>query len=356
MHLKYTKALTIFIIVVNTLLVYYTWKFFLSNANNNSSLQDNNNVSDEKRAKDRVQSLNKHVKKAITIVFRDFYDFENDLQHSIENILNLIPNVQILVVYDIEPYPPLGFVQNLTATRTNVKFINLNFDINKSSKALSPIYQIKTKYVLFMPDSVRLGSRTIIQKILREMEKETSMEIQKLSSAEGSDSHSRKLAQVAQTADGKNKLASGDSNDNKNGVNNKDNNSNKQNVRKILIISFASNVKTMGNCCSIKLDFSNWTMHYSVKNGTVNCDMVSVLTTQFNKAKPSIFFSFQFLQKHAILVDTSFLKTMPNALLSPFPELFYIQARVGKSKVYFAISFNLLELIEYESSKHRLSL
>lgn len=270
MHLKYTKVLTVFIIIVNALLVYYTWKFFLSNANNSLVTQDNSNISDEKRAKERVQSINKHVKKAITIIFRDFYNFENDLHHSIENILNLIPNVQILVIYDIEPYPPLDFVQNLTATRTNVKFINLNFDINKSSRALSPIFQIKTKYVLFMPDSVRLGSRTIIQKILREIEKETlantRTENQRHFGVDNSDNQSNRETQGAQSANERNNVVMS---------NNKDNiNSNKQSTRKILIVPFASNVKTMGNCCSIKLDFADWTMHYSVKNGTVNCDMV----------------------------------------------------------------------------------
>lgn len=43
--------------------------------------------------------------------------------------------------------------------------------------------------------------------------------------------------------------------------------------------------------------------------------------------------SFQFLQKHAILVDTNLLKIMPNALASPFPEMFYVQAKMSKADV-----------------------
>lgn len=267
MHLKYTKLFTFFIIVINTILVYYTWKLFLSNSNDLRA-QDTS-VSDEKRQKDRVQTLNKHVKKAITIIFRDFYNFENDLQHSIENILNLIPNVQILVIYDVEPYPPLNFIRNLTATRTNVKFINLSFDIHKSAKALSPIFQIKTKYVLFMPDSIRLGSRTIIQKILKEMEKETQAIAGKFIS-------SGNVNRVESTDVKSNLITAATSSSNS--KNNNIDSINKQSTRKILIIPFASNVKTMANCCSIKLDFSNWTMQYSVKNGTTHCDMVRRVT------------------------------------------------------------------------------
>lgn len=42
---------------------------------------------------------------------------------------------------------------------------------------------------------------------------------------------------------------------------------------------------------------------------------------------------FQFLQKHAIFIETATLKEMPDALSSPFPEFFYIQTKVSHVQV-----------------------
>ena len=44
---------------------------------------------------------------------------------------------------------------------------------------------------------------------------------------------------------------------------------------------------------------------------------------------------FQFKQKHAILVETELLREMPDALASPFPDVFYIQAKLAGVKVRF---------------------
>lgn len=45
------------------------------------------------------------------------------------------------------------------------------------------------------------------------------------------------------------------------------------------------------------------------------------------------FISLQFLQKHAIMVETALLKEMPDAISAPFPEVFYLQAQIAESKV-----------------------
>lgn len=156
---------------------------------------------------------------------------------SIESIVTLIPNVQILVVYDEEPYPPMSYLANYTV-RNNVKLIRLGFDINKTAKLMSPIFQIRTKYVLILPDSVRLGGRSIIQKMLKEM-----------GHVEGhADNDSEKSSKKENTVRG---------------------------PRNMVVVPFASNVKEFSNCCSINIDFTNWTIEYGVKNRSTNCDMVS---------------------------------------------------------------------------------
>lgn len=271
MRLKYAKLITIIVFIVNMILLYYTWKWFLVGESEPNPTVVNSFATNEKaKQKERIQSANKHIKKTITIIFRDFYHFENDLQHSIDCILNLIPNVQILVVYDDEPYPPLSFISNYTSTRTNVKFINLNFDIRKTAKALSPIYQIRTKYVLFVPDSFRFGGRAIIQKMIKEIETETTPQQQP--------QQQRKAIKTTQTPFS---ASDGDANvQNPNSDNNLSidkNKNSKSTIKRILIVPFASNVKTMGNCCRIELDFANWSMEYSVKNDSTDCDMVNYL-------------------------------------------------------------------------------
>lgn len=214
------------------------WKYFTS-TDNYYKLPEPNNLSEIKQI-DHIQSTNKHLKKSITILIREFYDFENDLQHSIDSIINLIPNVQIYIIYNVEPYPPMSFMANYSTLYSNIKFINLNFDVKKSSKNLSPIFSIKTKYTLFIPDSIRLGGRSILQKMLKEIENTTGL---------------------------------------LNGIKKSNTNANKIINRKIVVTSFSSNQKTAGNCCAIKNDIVNWTMEFTVKNDTKHCDMVRFFYT-----------------------------------------------------------------------------
>lgn len=242
MRLKFSKIFTFLIIAFNVFLVYYTWKIFIGKTIGKSIKFSNTNiaispVTEKPKPKDRIQSTNKHIKKTITIIFRDFYHFENDLKLSIESIVSLIPNVQILVIYDDEPYPPMEYLTNYTV-RHNVKLIRLGFDINKTAKLMSPIFQIRTKYVLILPDSVRLGGRSILQKMLKEI-----------------GSGETHADNVSEKTNRKENSMSG--------------------PRNMVVIPFASNVRDFSNCCGIQIDFVNWTIEYSVKNGSSNCDMVS---------------------------------------------------------------------------------
>lgn len=274
MRLKYSKLITFLIVAINIFLVFYTWKLFMTTSsafgnlsatvplvvtqssqmsagaasdNNAGMEQQQQHTQKPVKPKDKIQTANKHIKKTITIIFRDFYHFDNDLKGSIDSILTLIPAVQIFIVYNEEPYPPLDYLANYT-TKNNVKFVNLGFDVRKSAKMLTPIYQIKTKYVLLLPDSVRLGGRSIIQKMLKELN--------------SGDEQQQQHQPVVLAADG------GTKKDEKHGA------TAAKGPKKMLVIPFASNVRTMTNCCQLKLDMANWTLEYSVKNGTNSCDLV----------------------------------------------------------------------------------
>lgn len=291
-RLKCTKLITALVFLVNVILLFYTWKWFLSNESNNEAptVASSKLVNGANRQKDKA---NRHIKKAITIIFRDFYHFENDLQHSIENILNLVPSIQILVCYEDEIYPPLSFVANYTATHPNVKFINLNFDIRKTSRAQSPLLQIKTGHVLFLPDSFRFKKdhkdkirSSFFQKVLLEIEKE-SIRKNVIVGATDSVDVKRSVGSEPAEEDQNTSFQQGDNIDfttknDKTKVSGKPTNRKKiaqTHSSKILVIPFASNVNTMSNCCRINIDIANWTMEYSVRNNTYQCDMVNKLAS-----------------------------------------------------------------------------
>lgn len=260
MRLKHSKFLTFSIIVINVFFVYYTWKLFIAtdqNTTSNSSQEaaaaaiDLANAAaaattptEKPKPKDRIQTANKHIKKLVTIVFRDFYHFENDLRASIDSILALIPTIQILVVYDDEPYPPLDHITNYTI-KNNLKFLNLGFDVKKSLKSMSPLFHIKTKYALLMPDSVRLGGRQIVQKMLKEL------------------GNNEDAIKPSMNKDGKNEKVDSAG----------DKQTNQKRSKKMLATPFASS-RVILNCCKLKLDLANWTLEYNVKNGSDDCDMV----------------------------------------------------------------------------------
>lgn len=259
MRLKYSKLFTFLIICVNVFLLFYTWKLFIigppPSGRNHGTLSDatETTVTERPKPKDRIQAANKHIKKTITVVFRDFYHYDNDLKGSVDSILALVPNVQILIIYDEEPYPPLEYIANYT-TRNNVKFFNLGFDVRKSAKSLLPVSQIKTKFVLLLPDSVRLGGRSIIQKMLKELcSSEINVNAGNGKTNNNKDGHEDKVKKLVDESKTIPKVQ-----------------------KKMLVVPFSSNIRGLTNCCQIKLDLANWTLEYNVKNGTNNCDLVSV--------------------------------------------------------------------------------
>lgn len=228
MRIKFAKLLTFFIVFINLAIFYFSWKYFTGpeTADNQALVQE---LTTEK-PKDRIAMANKHLKKSLTIVFRDFQPFDNDLRQSINNFVNLIPNIKILIVCDEIPYPPLDIFTVATPAnqsystslifQENVKFISLSLDLSKNAQDV--LSQIKTKYVLLLPDSVRLANgRQFLQKLLKEF---------------GTMSEERK---------------------------------------KILVIPFLSNKRLVNYCFQINIDTSHWTIEFAVRNGTRHCDMVS---------------------------------------------------------------------------------
>lgn len=294
MRLKYTKLLALCAVAANVCLVYFTVKFFAGTAQNRPA----NNGSDLSIAvvspkplkpRERSQSASRHIKNMVTIVFRDVYFFDNDLQTSIESVLNLIPNVQVLVVYDDEPYPSLEFINNLKQLG-NVQFVSSAFDVFKTGRTVSPLNLIRSRYTLLVPDSWRLGGRSILQKMLREIDRVVTV-ARKTETV-------KKTANVAETP-GQHQTAR--SNDGANVT------------KKMLLVPFTNNIRQYASCCRMHLGFANWTIEYVLSNDTTNCDM--------------------YVQKHGIFIETALLKDMPDPLMTPFPEMMYVQAKLANIQV-----------------------
>lgn len=261
MRIKYVKLFTFILILANIFIFYYSWRYF-SNKNfgiteyythskikklkeneltNSGTLTYSEQIKQQNnRRNGRIQNTNKHIKKTLTIIFRDFYHYDNDLKQSISSIIKLIPSIKIYVITDEIPYPPLDIFNtdnilsyndtlSMKSLKNQVKLFTLNYDVNKNLNNFVQYLKIKTKYILFMPDSVRLNGRTAVTKILNEIE---------------------------------------------NFLSNKEAKS-RQNNFITYVIPFASSYqKLINNCCKINLNLTNWLIEYIVQNITQHCDMV----------------------------------------------------------------------------------
>lgn len=245
MRIRISKCASFSIVFVNLMLFLVSWKYFTSNASfsDSNSLQGSSVVKSTTKPRDRIQEANKFLRKSVTIIFRDFYHFDNDLKTSIDHLLNLVPGLRILIICDELPYPPMNvFTSSLPTNETpsgtsliykeNVQFFNLDVDFSKTASEKNPLNYIQTKYSLFMPDSFRLSNgRQLFQRLIKSL-----------------------------------------------GQNFRD-----KSQRKILVVPFSSNHKLINYCFQINSDVPNWTLEYEVKNTTKNCNMVKALSRPFHR-------------------------------------------------------------------------
>lgn len=159
MRIKFTKFLALFIIFINIFIVYYTWKVFSSYVQENQIQVTIINTS--------TKPPIKRVNKLITIVIRDFELNDNDITSTVQSFLNVFPNIQIYVIGNGLPYPPLDLL--FINTTKNVKLINLIPDLKRPYFSDYPLTEIKTKYLLYVPDSCRITNKQSVQHMLNDI-------------------------------------------------------------------------------------------------------------------------------------------------------------------------------------------
>lgn len=153
-------VLLLFVILVKVFLLYYfVFRLFITFKTESTPTP-----------KTVTKSPTKHLSKMITVIIRDFELYENDVTLTAHSFLNIFPTMHLFILYDELPYPPLDIMLTNNSL-PNVKFINLSPSLKSSFIDRYPVAQIRTKYVLFVPDSTRLTSRQSLQVLINEINK-----------------------------------------------------------------------------------------------------------------------------------------------------------------------------------------
>lgn len=165
MRIRFTKTVTVVIILLNIVAFYFLCD--LLGQNKGLNLENRNNyVADEPISENSLKTIDDIIQHSITIIFREFEHFENDVPNTIRSITSTYPNINILVISNGPPYPPL-FFNSSNHLFHNVKLVYLQLSLNNSFKARTPLYQINTSYVLFMPDSARIHTKKTLEKMFK---------------------------------------------------------------------------------------------------------------------------------------------------------------------------------------------
>lgn len=98
----------------------------------------------------------------VTVVFREFEDFDNAVASAVASVLHILPGVPIVIVADKLPYPPIVTPDNAHSVRIVAleKPPGAHYTADHLEKFIS------TPFVLFMPDGAMMTRRDHVQNLL----------------------------------------------------------------------------------------------------------------------------------------------------------------------------------------------
>lgn len=166
MRIKFAKALTLLIVVLNILAFYFLWNLLGRQKDSITDSKLKVEVTEDVRSDYNQKNIDDLIQHNVTVIFREFEHFENDIPNTVRSVASTYPDINILIVSNSVPYPPLLF-NTSNYLFQNVKHVYLQLSLNNSFKARTPIYQIRTNYILFMPDSARVHTKKTIEKMFR---------------------------------------------------------------------------------------------------------------------------------------------------------------------------------------------
>lgn len=155
MRVKLVRIILIIGLILNIIAWHKLWWIFMSQNSKQSIIETT-------KTTELPQKLPRGLAKLITIVIRQFETHENDVTSTVESFINAFPLITIIIVCDELPYPPLD-INTSNDTYKNVKLLNIKMDFNKSLDQRNPLSYIKTKYILFIPDSTKISSKQVLQ-------------------------------------------------------------------------------------------------------------------------------------------------------------------------------------------------
>ncbi|GFG32023.1 hypothetical protein Cfor_06827 [Coptotermes formosanus] len=162
MRIRVAKLITVIVVVLNLFVLYYIWSLFSEN-NYAQSIQQNKPL-----ASTPSPLTLKYIENSLTVIIRKFESFENDITKTVASVLSILPNASVLIVSDILPYPPLGISKRVK----NVKIVSVQFHLGHTNEERNPLYHIRTKYVLFIPDSTRILSENSLYGMVFELKRQ----------------------------------------------------------------------------------------------------------------------------------------------------------------------------------------
>ncbi|XP_063225341.1 ribitol 5-phosphate transferase FKRP isoform X6 [Bacillus rossius redtenbacheri] len=162
MRIKIARLLMIIVVLVNLAVLHHIWKLLSYHESKTLNSSVKLNLVKNNSRKHFLNNRN------VTIVLRDIEFFENNVAETIESLQNIFPRLKILIVVDSLPYPPLNLKRN---DSQDVKMINLQVQLHTSAEKRNPLFHIRTKYVLFLPDSVHISTTELLLTMLSEVDK-----------------------------------------------------------------------------------------------------------------------------------------------------------------------------------------
>ncbi|XP_039278273.1 fukutin-related protein isoform X3 [Nilaparvata lugens] len=165
MRIRIAKLITFVVLLLNVIAIYCIWKLLSSRSRIKStnvykSIEKETSVTLDNKDEGYLRLSQKDV----TIVIRAFEEFENDIPETVKSILIAFRDINVIIVCDKPLYPPLQLNISSPFYR-NVKIINLLPNLSTPLKDRLPIFHIKGKYVLFIPDSSRISSGSFLRDI-----------------------------------------------------------------------------------------------------------------------------------------------------------------------------------------------
>ncbi|XP_066494357.1 ribitol 5-phosphate transferase FKRP [Tiliqua scincoides] len=104
------------------------------------------------------------LKPGMTILIREFEDFENYVPDVVRSFIRQNPEVPVVVAADHLPYPPM-----VLPSTPNVKVLILKPAPDQPASASRPEVYVRTEYVALVPDGVKADATFQLERMLEEL-------------------------------------------------------------------------------------------------------------------------------------------------------------------------------------------